>query len=156
MSPLPTKPRGLYFEEFQPGQEILTAGRTLTEADVVNFAGISGDFNQIHVDAQYSSRTVIGQRIVHGLLVASVASGLAVQTGVLEGTVIVFREIAEWKFLKPVFLGDTIHAVLRVKETKDLRRAGGGLVTIDLEVLNQHDEVVNHGIWIVLVAARPL
>jgi 3-hydroxybutyryl-CoA dehydratase len=156
MSQLPTKPRGLYFEEFQPGQEIVTAGRTLTEADVVNFAGISGDFNQIHVDAQYSSQTVIGQRIVHGLLVASVASGLAVQTGVLEGTVIVFREIAEWKFIKPVFLGDTIHGVLRVKETKDLRRTGGGLVTIEFEVLNQSDEVVNRGIWIVLVAVRPL
>ena len=155
MNPLPSKPRGLYFEEFEPDQEILTAGRTVTETDIVQFAGLSGDFNQIHVDAEYSRKTIIGQRIAHGLLVASIASGLAVQTGVLEGTVIVFREIAEWKFIKPVFANDTIHGVLRVKETKEMRRAGGGLVTIDFEVKNQHDEVVNRGVWIVLVAGRP-
>jgi acyl dehydratase len=155
MSPLPSKPRGLYFEEFEPGQEILTAGRTVTETDIVHFAGLSGDFTQIHVDVEYSRKTMIGQRIAHGLLIASIASGLAVQTGVLEGTVIVFREIAEWKFIKPVFIGDTIQGVLRVKETKEMRRAGGGLVTIDFEVKNQREEVVNRGVWIVLVAGRP-
>jgi acyl dehydratase len=145
----------MYFEEFEPGQKIITAGRTITEADVVAFAGLSGDFNQIHVDAVYSQNTPIGQRIAHGLLVASVVSGLAVQTGVMEGTVIVFREIVEWKFLKPVFLGNTIHAELTVKETKEMRRVGGGLVTIDIVVFNQAGEVVNKGVWIVLMASRP-
>jgi acyl dehydratase len=145
----------MYFEEFQPGQKIVTAGRTITETDVVQFAGLSGDFNQIHVDAVYCQSTPIGQRIAHGLLVASIVSGLAVQTGVMEGTVIVFREISEWKFIKPVFLGETIHAELIVKETKAMRRVGGGLVTIDIDVLNQVGEVVNKGIWIVLIASRP-
>ena len=155
MNPIPPDPRGMYFEEFEPGQEFITAGRTITETDVVQFAGLSGDFNQIHVDEEYSKNTLIGQRIAHGLLIASITSGLAVQTGVLEGTVIVFREISEWKFIKPVYLGDTIHAKLRVRETKEMRRTGGGLVTIDIDVINQKMEVVNKGSWIVLIALQP-
>ena len=72
--------------------------------------GLSGDFNQIHMDAEYSAMTPAGRRVAHGLLVASIVSGLAVQTGVMEGTVQFFREISEWKFIKPVFIGDTVHA----------------------------------------------
>jgi len=144
----------MYFEEFAAGQRIVTAGRTITETDVVQFAGISGDFNQIHVDQAYSAQTPVGRRVAHGLLVAAVASGLAVQTGVMEGTVLFFREIVEWKFVKPVFLGDTIHVELEVIETKPMRRIGGGLVTIELEVQNQDGETVNKGIWAVLIASR--
>lgn len=150
-----SNPRGLYFEQFEPGQKIITAGRTITEADVVNFAGLSGDFNQMHIDAAYSQSTPFGQRVAHGLLVVSVVSGLAVQTGVMEGTVIAFREISEWKFARPVYLGDTVHAVLEVREKKELRRIGGGSVTIDLDVVNQDEEVVMKGVWVVLIALRP-
>jgi len=155
MSSSQPKPRGLYFEEFQPAQKIITAGRTVTEADVVNFAGLSGDYNQMHVDEAYSQKTTFGKRVAHGLLVVSIVSGLAVQTGVMEGTVMAFREINEWKFARPVFFGDTVHAVLEVREKKELRRIGGGSVTIDLDVINQNDEVVMKGVWVVLIAARP-
>ena len=155
MSSLQPKARGLYFEEFQPAQKIITPGRTVTEADVVNFAGLSGDYNQMHVDEAYSQKTTFGKRVAHGLLVVSIVSGLAVQTGVMEGTVMAFREINEWKFARPVFLGDTVHAVLEVREKKELRRIGGGSVTIDLDVINQNDEVVMKGVWVVLIAARP-
>jgi len=155
MSSSQPKPRGLYFEEFQPAQKIITPGRTVTEADVVNFAGLSGDYNQMHVDEAYSQKTTFGKRVAHGLLVVSIVSGLAVQTGVMEGTVMAFREINEWKFARPVFFGDTVHAVLEVREKKELRRIGGGSVTIDLDVINQNDEVVMKGVWVVLIAARP-
>jgi acyl dehydratase len=155
MSSSQPKPRGLYFEEFQPAQKIITAGRTVTEADVVNFAGLSGDYNQMHVDEAYSQKTTFGKRVAHGLLVVSIVSGLAVQTGVMEGTVMAFREINEWKFARPVFFGDTVHAVLEVREKKELRRIGGGSVTIELDVINQNDEVVMKGVWVVLIAARP-
>ena len=155
MSTFPAMPRGMYFEEFQAGQRIVTAGRTITEADVVQFAGLSGDFNQIHTDAVYSQNSPFGQRVAHGLLVLSIASGLAVQTGVMEGTVLAFREINEWKFSRPVFIGDTIHAELEVKETRELRRIGGGAVVIEVEVKNQHNEVVNKGLWTALIAFRP-
>lgn len=155
MCPLTASPRGMFFEEFAPGQRILTAGRTVTESDVVSFAGLSGDFNQIHVDAEYCRQSPFGQRVAHGLLIAAIASGLAVQTGVMEGTVIAFREISSWKFTNPVFLGDTIHVELEVVETRPLRRLGGGLVVIDLEVKKQSGETVNKGSWSVLMASRP-
>lgn len=155
MSQSRSNPRGFYFEQFEPGQKIITAGRTITEADVVNFAGLSGDYNQMHVDAAYSQKTPFGQRVAHGLLIVSVVSGLAVQTGLMEGTVMAFREIDEWKFAKPVFLGDTVHAVLEVREKKELRRIGGGSVTIDVDVVNQDEEVVMKGVWVVLIASHP-
>jgi 3-hydroxybutyryl-CoA dehydratase len=155
MSPLPTNPRGMYFEEFQPGQVVTSTGRTVTEADIVNFAGLSGDFTQIHIDAEYTKTSLAGQRIAHGLLVLSIASGLAAQTGVLEGTVIVFREITEWKFIQPVYIGDTIHAELNVLETKAMRRLGGGTVTIEIRVKNQSDQTVMKGNWTVLMASKP-
>ena len=154
MSPLPSTPRGMYFEEFEPGQKIKSAGRTITESDIVDFAGLSGDYTQIHTDAEYSRSTPLGERIAHGLLGLSIASGLAVQTGVLEGTVIVFREVNEWKFIKPVHIGDTIHVEMEVKETREIRRVGGGSVTIEMDVRNQHDETVMKGILKFLVASQ--
>jgi acyl dehydratase len=147
--------RGKYFEEFQVGMTIDSPARTVTETDVVNFAGISGDFNQIHTDAEYSRATPFGQRVAHGLLGLSIASGLAVRTGVLEGTVLAFREIDEWKFVRPIFLGNTIKVEMIVLETKELRRLGGGAVTIEIDVTNQSDETVMRGKWKILVASAP-
>ena len=155
MSPLQTQPRGMYFEEFQPGQKLVSAGRTITESDVVTFAGLSGDFNQIHVDAEYSKNTPFGQRVAHGLLGLAIASGLVVQTGLMEGTIMLFREITEWKFVKPIYLGDTIHVDIEVVETKDMRRLGGGIVLIDLDVKNQANDTVMKGLWRALIASRP-
>lgn len=155
MSPLPVSPRGMYFEEFEAGQVIESAGRTITEADIVTFAGLSGDFNQIHTDAQYSKSSPFGQRVAHGLLGLSVASGLAVQTGVMEGTIMAFREISNWKFIKPVYIGDTIRVVLEVLETKAMRRIGGGAIEISLDVRNQDDDTVMKGTWTALIASRP-
>ena len=146
---------GLYFEEFTVGQKIVTVGRTIAESDIFTFAGLSGDFNQIHTDAEFAKTTPFGQRVAHGLLGVAITSGLAMRTGVLEGTVIAFREINEWKFSKPVFIGDSIHAELTVSETKPLPRLGGGSVTIVFDVKNQKDETVMKGTWVVLVASKP-
>ncbi len=154
MSPLPSS-RGMYFEEFQTGQRLLTAGRTVTEGDVVTFAGLSGDYNQIHTDAEFSKATSAGKRVAHGLLCLSIATGLAMRTGVLEGTVLAFREISDWKFIKPVFLGDTIHAELEIIETKAIPRIKAGTVTLAVAVKNQHDETSMKGSWTALVMARP-
>lgn len=147
--------RGLYFEEFSVGQKIKTPGRTITETDVVNFAGLSGDFMQIHTDADFSKSTPYGKRIAHGLLIMAVASGLAARTGVLEGTVLAFREINNWKFMKPVFLGDTIHVEMEITEKKEMRRIGAGAVIIVMRVINQEDDIVMKGVWNTLVALKP-
>jgi acyl dehydratase len=147
--------RGLYFEEFQVGQKVVTPGRTVTEGDIVSFAGLSGDFNLIHTDAAYSASTPFGQRVAHGLLGLAIASGLAVRTGVMEGTVLAFREINEWKFSRPIFIGDTVHAEIDVAETKALPRLGGGSVVFDVDLKNQSGETVMRGRWSVLVQSRP-
>jgi acyl dehydratase len=143
--------RGLYFEEFEVGQSITSAGRTVTEADVVNFAALSGDWTTIHTDAIYAAQHPLGQRVAHGLLGLSIASGLAVRLGFLEETVLAFREIGSWKFSQPIYLGDTIHVQATVIETRPVRRLGGGQVTFNVQLLNQDDKVVQHGTWGLLV-----
>lgn len=155
MSGFQSRPRGMYFEEFSVGQRIISPGRTLTEADIVNFAGISGDYNQIHTDSVYAAQSPFGQRVAHGLLGLSIASGLVVQTGMMEGTILAFREINEWKFIQPVYIGDTIHVEVEVLETKELRRLGGGAVMISLDVKKQSGETVMKGIWKALISSRP-
>jgi 3-hydroxybutyryl-CoA dehydratase len=147
--------RGQYFEEFRSGFQITTLARTITEADVINFAGLSGDFNSIHTDAIFAQNTPFGQRVAHGLLVLSIVTGLAVRTGFLEGTVIAFREIEEWKFSRPVFIGDNIHAHITVQDTKPLPRLGGGAIILSISVKNQHDQVVMKGCFSVLVQNAP-
>ena len=146
---------GLYFEEFTLGQTLTTLARTVSEGDIMNFAGLTGDYNQIHTDAQFAAGTQFGQRIAHGLLGLSVAVGLLMRTGVLEGTVIAFREINEWKFVKPVFIGDTIHALMEVKDLKAMPRVGGGLAMVGIEVKNQSGESLMKGTLTLLVASKP-
>ena len=145
---------GLYFEEFEVGQSIISPGRTITEADVVSFAALSGDWNAMHTDAEYSSDHPFGQRVAHGLLGLSIASGLAMRLGILEETALAFREIGSWKFSLPIFFGDTIRVQVTVTGTKPMRRIGGGLVTLKVEILNQDDKVVQRGTWGVLVIGR--
>ncbi|MFZ5857281.1 MAG: MaoC/PaaZ C-terminal domain-containing protein [Chloroflexota bacterium] len=146
---------GFYFEEFTVGQKITSVGRTVTEGDIMSFAGLTGDYNQIHTDAHFAAGTQFGQRIAHGLLGLSIAVGLLMRTGVLEGTVLAFREIVEWKFIKPVFIGDTIHVEMEAKELKSMPRVGGGLAHVALDVKNQQDETLMRGTLAVLVASKP-
>ncbi|MBE0683622.1 MAG: dehydratase [Anaerolineales bacterium] len=146
---------GLYFEEFTVGQSVITTGRTISEDAIFSFAGLTGDYNQIHTDAAFASKTQFGQRIAHGLLGLSVAVGLIMRTGLLEGTVLAFREIQDWKFVKPFFIGDTVHAVLTIAETKALPRIGGGALVAAVEVRNQKDEVCQKGTLNLLVLSKP-
>ena len=146
---------GLYFEEFSVGLEIETVGRTLSEDAIFTFAGLTGDYNQIHTDAEFSRKTQFGQRIAHGLLGLSIAVGLIMRTGKLEGTVLAFREIEEWKFVKPFFIGDTVHAVLKITELKPLPRIGAGSVTAHVEARNQNNEVCQRGSLNLLVLSKP-
>ncbi len=153
MTDVTFQPRGRYFEEFTVGDKMVSSGRTITEGDIVTFAGLSGDFNEIHINAAYAAEGPFGQRVAHGLLILSIASGLAVQMGFIERTVLAFREL-DWKFSRPVMIGDTIRVVLEITELKAMSRLGGGSVTMKTSVLNQRDEVVNRGTWVMLVASK--
>jgi acyl dehydratase len=146
---------GKYFEEFEVGMTITSPGRTITESDIVSFAGLSGDYTQIHTDAEFSKSSPLGRRVAHGLFGLAVASGLAARTGVLEGTALAFREINDWKFIKPIFIGDTVHVLMTVIEVKGLPRLGGGAVSIELRVINQNEDTLMKGVWKVLMASQP-
>jgi 3-hydroxybutyryl-CoA dehydratase len=146
---------GLYFEDFFVGQKVVTVGRTLSESDIFTFAGLTGDFNEIHTNAAFASKTQFGQRIAHGLLGLSIATGLIMRTGFLEGTVLAFREIIEWKFVKPFYIGDTVSAELNITETKALPRIGGGSITAAIIVKNQSDDICQRGSLNLLVLTKP-
>ena len=121
---------GLYFEEFIVGQEIITGKADHHRKGHHDLCPLTGDDNRIHTDPEFSKTTIFGRQVAHGLLGLSIASGLAWQTGILDGTVLAFREVNEWKFIKPVFIGDTIDVKLQIKEVKAMSRIGGGAVTI--------------------------
>ncbi len=147
--------KGLYFEQFEIGQKVTTPGRTISEADIMAFAGVSGDFNSIHTDAVYAATTPFEARVAHGLLILGIVSGLAFRTGFMEGTVIAFREIREWKFSQPVFIGDTIYADMEVVEKKALTGLGGGSITLEINVKNQDETTIMRGKWITLMQSQP-
>ncbi len=148
-------PTGLYFEDFEIGDSVESVGRTITEADVVQFAMLSGDWNLIHTNAEYAKEQLAGERIAHGLLVLSIASGLAVRLGFMEDTVMAFMEL-EWQFRKFVLIGDTVRLRATVTEKKEVKRLGGGYVWFKMDILNQRDEKVQRGQWKVLVKSRGL
>jgi len=149
------RPRGRYFDEFTVGEHFGTATRTVTDADIMQFADLTGDHNEIHVDAAFAAATPYGQRIAHGLLTLSFISGLVVQSGIMAQTIIAFREIIGWTFSKPVFIGDEIHAEVEVTELKPYPRLGAGAVMVRVVVKNQRDETAQQGSWNLLVQSRP-
>lgn len=149
-----TTPHGLYFEDFIVGDKATSPSRTITEADIVMFAGLSGDYNEIHTSEEFSKGNMFGRRIAHGLLGLSIASGLAFQMGFLLGTVEVFRSI-EWEFTAPIFIGDTIHLEAEVAEVKAFPRLGNGKVTFKVSVKKQDGSVAQRGTWTLLVKGKP-
>ncbi|MEM2325572.1 MAG: MaoC/PaaZ C-terminal domain-containing protein [Archaeoglobaceae archaeon] len=142
----------LYFEEFEIGKEFETAARTVTEADIVNFAGITGDWNQLHTDAEFAKNTIFGQRIAHGTLIFSIMTGLLVRLGFIEKTILAFYGIDKLRFTNPVFIGDTIKAIAKVVEKED--KGAYGLVTIESRVVKQSGDVVLKCILKVAVKKR--
>jgi 3-hydroxybutyryl-CoA dehydratase len=147
------RPRGLYFEEFEEAVDLVSPGRTITETDIQLFAGLTGDYTQIHTNVEFSKDTVFGQRVAHGLLGLSIASGLGARLGFIEGTAVALREIS-WKFTGPIFIGDTIHLKVVVSHKKAMPRLGMGLVTFDASLINQKDEVVQKGQWKALIQSQ--
>ncbi len=145
---------GKFFEDFEVGETFETGGRTITEADIVNFASFSGDFNAIHTNEEFAKTTLFKRRIAHGAAVFSILTGLLYREGFMEGTVIAFLGVNDWKFLAPVFAGDTIWARAEVKNTRKSSKQKAGIVTFFVEVLNQRDEVIQKGTFVLLFESR--
>ncbi len=146
-------PRGLRFEDFEPGACFDSRARTLTEADVVLFAGLSGDHNPMHVDETAAARSPFRGRIAHGLLVEAIASGLAMQMGIFHGTLAALLEMSI-AYRLPVRAGDTIRIRLSVVDREPDAGPRRGWVAFRTEVHNQKDELVLDGTWRLLVQRR--
>ncbi len=142
----------LYFEDFQPGAKLESPGVTVTEAHVVAFAGLTGDFNPLHLDEERARRTIFGGRIAHGLLTLSLAAGLLAPN--IYGSAIALLE-ASARFLRPVRIGDTIRAIAEVLDKRPSEKYAGGVVRLRHEVRNQRGEVVAVAETKILVAKRP-
>lgn len=146
---------GLYWEEWAIGAEFKTAARTVTEADMVMFTGLSGDFNPLHVNEEYCKQTQFGGRIVQGPLVYSIAAGLLFQLHLYDDTLIAFLGFDSLKFTKPVKPGDTIRAEIKVLEKRETSNPERGVMKRQLKVLNQRGEVVQEGIQAFLLKRKP-
>lgn len=143
-----------YFEDLEVGDTWVSVGRTITESDIVNFAGLSGDFNPIHLDVESSAKSRYGQRVAHGVLGISVATGLIDSIGVFRDSMIAMLGIDEWRFRAPVFIGDTIHLELSIAELRATSRGNRGVVRRGLKLVNQRDEIVQEGFITVMIRAR--
>jgi acyl dehydratase len=132
---------GLFYEDFESAEPLVSRGRTISEADVMMFAGLTGDYVELHTNEQYAKTTPFGRRIAHGALVFSISVGLGTRTNILDDTVLAFAGVDRLRFVAPVFLGDTVHVVKRVADRKELG-ADKGTVTFETRVLNQHGKLV--------------
>lgn len=144
----------LFLEDFEQGTSHWTPGRTLTEADVMSFAGLSGDYNPAHTDYEFARKGAFGRPIAHGLLSLVVSAGLADRDGSLDGSAIALLGVT-WKFGKPVFFGDTIRLKLTIESTRITSKQDRGIVVRHIAVYNQHEEIVQEGAFTTLVKRRP-
>lgn len=141
---------GLTFDQFNLGDTFISPARTVTEADVVAFAGLSGDFNPLHMDEEFGKSTPFGARIAHGMLSAAMATGMANWLGVFEGTTIALMEqVIQYK--SAVRFGDTIHLELKVAEKKETSKPDRGVVVFETRVCNQENKPVIEGRWTLLM-----
>jgi acyl dehydratase len=147
--------KGLYWEEWEIGAENETSARTVTEADIVIYAGLSGDYNPLHIDEEYCRKTQFGGRIAHGPLVYGIAAGLLFQLHLYDDTMIALLGFEDLRFTKPVKPGDTIHARVRVLEKRETSHPDRGVLKRRLQVLNHRGEVVQEGIQTLLLKRKP-
>jgi acyl dehydratase len=147
------KVRGRTYDDFEIDEEIVSGARTVTEADVVNFACLSGDFNPQHINKEYARKDPNGERIAHGLLVLSMATGLLNQTGAFEGTSIAILETTV-RFIKAVKFGDTIRAVQKILGKRETSKPGRGVLSTRITVLNQDDQTVLEADLVILAHRR--
>ena len=150
------KEQKFYWEDLTIGQVFDSPSRTITEADIVNFACLSADFNRLHVDATYASRTPFGQRIAHGLLVVSVMSGLTTRmllNHFMEENLLGLLDM-HVRFPKPTFVGDTIRVRVEVSAKKETSKPDRGVVTFRRQAVNQRGEVAVEGEWKLLLRRR--
>ena len=150
------EPSPLLFDDLTVGMECTSAGLTVTEADIVAFAGLSGDYNRLHVDREFAAATVHGERIAHGILVLSILSGLSTRLAIMVRLAdsIVGLAGLECRWKLPVKIGDTLHVHLSVAELRRTSSGVQGIVTFHRNAINQHGDVVLESVWKLMIKCR--
>ena len=146
-------PKGFYLEDYEIGREYTTPGRTITEADLVNFAGVSGDFNPLHTDEEFGKANQFGKRIAHGALGFIISNGLNNQMGIAEGTTIAFIECTV-KYTAPLLIGDTVHIVVIPTEVIHSSKPGKGILKQLVKLVNQDERVIMESNQTLMVKSR--
>jgi acyl dehydratase len=149
------EPRGRYFEDFEVGDEFVSPARTITLTDIVNFACLSGDFNEVHTNFEYCKTTQFGEPIAHGPLVYSVMAGLQYASGINDGTLIALLQIDGWKMLDAVKHGDTIRLHAKILEKKESSKPDRGVITLQRRCIKQNGVVAQEMIAKMLYRRRP-
>ena len=147
-------PRGRYWDDFKEGETFTTAARTVTEGAVDLFAGLSGDFNPLHTDEEQARQGPMKGRIAHGMLVLSIATGLANQLGLFEGTTLALLGMDRIKWTAPVRPGDTVHVELTIRQKKESSKPDRGVLMTEATVRNQRAEAVMTAEWTTLMARK--
>jgi acyl dehydratase len=142
-----------YYEEIQVGSEYVSPGRTVTEADIVAFAGLSGDYNVLHTDAEFMRTSIFGERIAHGLLGLAIQSGLGTRAMARPFATIAFLGL-RWRFKGPIKIGDTIKVRIAVSAKRETSKPNRGIVVLQRSVTNQRGEVVQEGETEIMVERR--
>ena len=145
---------GQFIGDFVVGSVAVSPGRTVTETDVVSFSWVSGDTNPMHTDAEYSAKSPIGSRIAHGALGLSICTGLSARLGYLDGTAIAALGIDEWRFIKPIYLNDTVTLRATVVEARTTSKPDRGVLVRRMELFNQHGDLLQTGLMTTMVRTR--
>ena len=149
---------GYRYADLHVGMSFRSPGRTITDADLVGFAGLTGDYSELHTSEVYAKNSQFGRRVAHGLLGLAYAHGLMwARTGELRETAVAFLGINEWKFLGPIFVGDTIFVNYKISELRDSKsRPTQAIAVFDVSVLDQNDRMVQRGSKTLLLSKIPL
>lgn len=143
-----------YFDDLDVGDRFTSSARTITETDLTMFAMLSSDWNPVHTDAESASRSRHGERIAHGILGVTLATGLFQRTGMFDDTAIALLSIDNWTFSAPLKLADTVHAIMEITDLKRTSRGDRGIVTRRFHLINQHKTVCQQGTSKLMALAR--
>lgn len=145
----------LYYSDLEVGDVFTTLGRTVTETDLVSFAMLSGDWNQIHTDQEFAAGTIYGQRVVYGLFGLAMLTGLMDRSGLFTGSAMAMLGIDKWRFVRPIFVGDTLHASIEIMAKRLASSRDRGIVDRRFQLVNQHGEVTQEGHLGLLIRVAP-
>lgn len=149
------RPRGKFYEELEVGDEFTTPARTVTEADILMYAGLTGDYNPVHTDAEWCrENNIYKQRIGHGLLGLAYADGLIFRLGLFDGTGLASLNW-NWDFKGPILIGDTIRAATRITMKRETKKPGRGIINEHVTLMNQRGEVIGEGDHLNMIARLP-